>query len=574
MATLREVERWTEARNKKNKDLPDVTGGVVSTPPQTSAIAGGAFEGASIYSRELATWNPSSGSADDDVIPAKDISDRRVKDSVRNDGFVSSALNGRMDSIVGPTYQLNSKPANKILGLDEVWSKEFQEEVESLFTLWAESQFCYVDATRHNTLSEIARLSISTELMYGEFLAVAQWIDDEPDRTFKTCIKVVDPDRLKNPLDSVQFNKDIIGGVEKNENGRPIAYYIRNHHPNDPYKFSTFPAYTRVPAVTDWGRQNVIHIFSQSRADQTRGISEMVSGLKELRVMRSFRDVVLQNAVINATFAAVIESDLDTGKLWEALGAGPNKEDDFINAVQGLYKSYLGSVQEYTKDNNIARLNGARIPHLLPGSKLHLQPAAQGGPLGTDFETSLLRYLAASLGISYEQLAHDYTKTNYSSARAAMNETFKSVLVKKRFVADRVSTAIYTLWLEEAINRKLITSMPRNAPSFYEGLNKEAYSKCSWIGASRGQIDELKETQAAVLRVNAGLSTREDEASKLGKDWRETYAQIAREQELQKRLGITIGTDSTNMINAVSGTPRDKTPKDATGDDSEDNTNT
>jgi capsid protein len=28
----------------------------------------------------------------------------------------------------------------------------------------------------------------------------------------------------------------------------------------------------------------------------------------------------------------------------------------------------------------------------------------------------------------------------------------------------------------------------------------EAMSRCDWIGASRGQIDELKETQAAILR--------------------------------------------------------------------------
>jgi hypothetical protein len=33
--------------------------------------------------------------------------------------------------------------------------------------------------------------------------------------------------------------------------------------------------------------------------------------------------------------------------------------------------------------------------------------------------------------------------------------------------------------------------MPRNAPNFYAPMMKEAYAACSWIGAARGQIDEL-----------------------------------------------------------------------------------
>ena len=44
----------------------------------------------------------------------------------------------------------------------------------------------------------------------------------------------------------------------------------------------------------------------------------------------------------------------------------------------------------------------------------------KGGPLGQEFEQSLLRYIAAALGVSYEQLSKDYSQTNYSSARAAM----------------------------------------------------------------------------------------------------------------------------------------------------------
>ena len=73
---------------------------------------------------------------------------------------------------------------------------------------------------------------------------------------------------------------------------------------------------------------------------------------------------------------------------------------------------------------------------------------------------------------------------------------------------------------------------------------KEAYTKCSWIGASRGQIDELKETQAAILRIKSGLSTYEIEVAKLGLDFREVFTQRAREEKLIKAKGLYFNMDA------------------------------
>jgi len=66
----------------------------------------------------------------------------------------------------------------------------------------------------------------------------------------------------------------------------------------------------------------------------------------------------------------------------------------------------------------------------------------------------------------------------------------------------------------------------------------DAYCACDWIGAGRGQIDELKETQAAILRIKSGLSTYEDELGRLGKDWRKTLKQRARERKVATDLGL------------------------------------
>ena len=153
-----------------------------------------------------------------------------------------------------------------------------------------------------------------------------------------------------------------------------------------------------------------------------------------------------------------------------------------------------------------------------------------------------------------------------------MNETYKSMRAVKRLVADRFASHIYMLWLEEAIARGEIKSLPSNAPNFWEGLNREAYCACEWIGASRGQIDELKETQAAVLRLKYNITTYEDEAGRLGKDFRKVFEQRSREKKMMERLKIEVDPGDDNMMNAASGDAREGEARDEKDDGSEDNT--
>jgi len=202
-----------------------------------------------------------------------------------------------------------------------------------------------------------------------------------------------------------------------------------------------------------------------------------------------------------------------------------------------------------------------KIPHLFPGTKLNMQNPGEQAGVGQEFEQSLLRYIAAALNISYEELSKDFSKTNYSSARAAMAASHKFSQSRKKIIADGLARSIYRLWLEEAIQNDMIASFRASeVNSLYTNgvVNSrfDALANCDWIGAARGQIDELKETQAAVLRIKFGLSTHEDELARLGKDWRRVYAQLEREAKERELRKIVLVED--NSVNAASGTPREQ----------------
>lgn len=537
----------------------------VQALPTESAI--GAFDAARRFDDGLTAWSPALRSADLDMLGDKPLIDARTRDVSRNDAYIASGAQLHKDSIVGAAYLLNSKPAHKVLGLDETWAEEFQQEVEEKFTLYAESPRNWMDAQRVNTFTDLVRLAVGTFCVSGEFLASVEWLRDAG-RPFNTAIQPIELDRLSNPYGQMD-DKYLRRGIAKNDFGAPVGYWIQVAHPTDFTVQDDTYRWKYVPATKPWGRTQIIHIFEQQRPEQTRGISQMVAALKEIRITKKFRDITLANAVLNATYAASIESELPDQVVFDQLGAG--RGGSIGEAITSYGTAYLGAVSKFAGGGKGLFLDGVRIPHFFPGTKLQLRPAGTPGGVGTDFEKSLLRYIAANLGVSYEQLSKDYSETNYSSARAGVNETEKYMASRKRKAADGVANAGYMLWLEEAINKKQITSMPRRAPSWYEGLNAEAYSQCEWIGASKGQIDELKETQAAVLRLKWGLSTQEKEVARFGGDWRKVNAQREREMKDQKARGLVVEQD--NSINAASGAPREQQAKGEPADGSEDNTN-
>lgn len=511
--------------------LPSGTGAPSAT------IAGGAYDAAAIRDRELALWAPPFRSADGDLLPEKQIMDVRGRDQSRNDGLIANGIRIGKDQIVGEQYMLSSKPDTTILGLDEDWAAEFSEEVEAKFRAWGEGQSCWADAGQKMTFTDQVRLVVGMDAMAGECVASVEWIRDrDPRRLWNTAINFIDLDRLSNPNN--MFNRrDLRSGVAINEFGKPTGYWFRRGHPGDYWNLQDAWMWDYVAAEKPWGRKQVIHIYEHMRPDQSRGVAMMVGALKEMRMLRKYRDIVLQNAVVNATYAATIESELPSEAVFAQLGAGAHV--DMTDAITRYGNSYLTSIANYIGHRKDAfLLDGAKIPHLYPGSKLNLKPAGAIGGIGSQFETSLNRYIAATLGLSVEEFSGDYTNTNYSSIKAASAGIRRGSIARKKRTGDKFAGIVFRLWLEESLAKGLIESMPRNAPSFYEGLNADAYCQGDWIGASTQQVDELKETQGASLRISNGLSTFDRECAKLGIDWRATMRQKAREKAYMTKLGI------------------------------------
>lgn len=528
---------------------------VIEQGASRAAVGRGGFDGAESVDRETLRWQPRQMGSPDMAINrgnVKPLADARALDLVRNDGPARGSVTTGQDSIVGGHYRLNASPKLVVLqrqskSFDEVWLKEFQQVVEAYFDLIGETDGCWLDAARMNTFTGLVRLAIAQSMIRGEVLGTAEWIRNQTRRPVSTAIQLISPDRLCNPNGQAD-TRFLRRGVVRDIRGRPLAYWIRKGLPLEPYADSLGYEWVRVPTETQFGRKQVIHIVDQLEPDQSRGIAAMVSVLKRMRMAKSFSDLALQQMVIQASYAATIESELPPEVVAAMMG-----QQQGGNGYVGAIGAYLDMLSKYLGGSNNISIDGSKIPHLFPGTTLNTKALGEPGGVGMPFEESMNRHIAAGLGTSYEEYSRDLSKLSYSGLKGSFMLSERALKAKKKGVADRFANAVYALVLEELIQTKNVPLPIGIHPEFfYLPLMKEALCGASWIGAGRGQIDELKETQAAILRIKSGLSTYEKEIARFGDDWREVFAQKAREAGVIEGHALVLSLDSTSGTSGAS----------------------
>ena len=103
----------------------------------------------------------------------------------------------------------------------------------------------------------------------------------------------------------------------------------------------------------------------------------------------------------------------------------------------------------------------------------------------------------------YELLIKHFT-ASYSASRAALLEAWKMFRMKRVWIASNFCQPIYEEWLTEAILKGRIGSLK---DSLMIPAIKQAWCGVEWVGPSQGQIDPVKEANAAAIRVEQGFST-------------------------------------------------------------------
>lgn len=476
------------------------------------------------FGGQLAEWNPMLLTDDAALLPNLDISNARSDDLVRNHGYASGGLRLHLDNIVGHLFKLNWQPMWRHLRWCEDDFVQVKSDIESAWSEYAEDDKCFIDAERKRTFTMLIRAAVTQHFNYGDVMASAEWISSRHSR-YSTSIKMISPKRVRNPSNDTSLVSNIRGGIKLGRHGQALGYYVNNY--NGILPLNVMSGFKYVKKETWWGRSKFIHIFDARDDGQTRGVNSLMSVMSQMHMLDKLQQTKLQNAIVNAMFAATIESELGSQDAFQFITGGETVQKNMWN--------WLASVNEYHNGANI-RMNGAKVSHLMPGESLNLQRPSNSDNGYSQLEMSILQYMASGIGVSVEQLTHNFQNSNYSSARAALNESWRYFMGARKFIAARFATAIFSLWLEEAI-AKGVVRLPKNV-NFWQA--RSALCRCDWIGSGRMSIDGVKEVKESMLLIEAGLSTYQKELAKLGEDYIDIFEQQMREYKIRKDKGLPL----------------------------------
>jgi lambda family phage portal protein len=498
------------------------------------------YDAADLYSPSMMDWQPFLWSPDGELNMYRDRIVARTRDVERNDGWARGGITRILDSVIGAEFRPISKPDYRALayhtgisGFDAQWADEFGHATDSCWRTWSDDVNHYCDAMQCLTMQQIFWLAMRHKLIDGDALAIMLYRPEllgAGAARYATTVQLIDPDRLSNP--QLRFDQNVMrGGVEVDDYGVPQAYWIRRAHQGDWFSAAKSMHWDRIERRTPWGRPIIVHDYDHDRAAQHRGGAGVLTPiLQRLKMLVKYDSVELDAAIINAIFAAYVKSPYDPEVVEEALSAGDNDQTPL-----GQYQNMRA---DWWQDKRRKMLGDVQMTHLFPGEEIGTVNASRPSGNFEPFETAVLRHISAGMGITYEQLTNDFSRTNYSSFRGATNEILKTFNRRAKGFDHGFAMPIRAAFVEEVMEVEDIP-LPSGAPGFEEF--RAAYSKCRWLRPGRGWTNPLDEIRAATLAMQSGLSTLENTAADAtGEDWEEIIDQRRIEIDRFKENGLEL----------------------------------
>lgn len=474
------------------------------------ALAGtGGYTGGQ-YSDRLNYWQPGSGDADTNIV--LDLRELRARSSdlIRNSPIAGGAIETQVTHVVGTGLAMKSHVDGELLGMDEEAAEEWAANTEREFELWACS--LYADAYEQQNFYELQDLAFRSCLEKGDSFPVLTAIrrDNWP---FTLAIQIIEADRVSNPQNAADKSTQV-QGIEKNEQGRPIAAHIADRHPNQWGSYAAPTKWTRIPFRGDSGRVNVIQLFRKKRPGQTRGVPELAPVIEPLKQLARYTEAEISAAVVAGAFSVFVKMDPE---------AFTDLFDDTSQqAITQSAKRWDGTLQP-----------GAAV-NLLPGEEIQTADASRPNPNFDPFVGAIMRQIGIGLNIPYEVLSKHF-QSSYSAARAALLDAWRTFRIRRQWLASKFCQPIYEEWLADAVSTGRIS-----APGFFaDPAIRAAWSRSAWTGDGPGAIDPMKEAQAAGERMNIGLTTLDEEIVAYdGGNWRAKHRQQKIERDEREEAGL------------------------------------
>jgi lambda family phage portal protein len=327
--------------------------------------------------------------------------------------------------------------------------------------------------------------------------------------------KVLEPDYLDEHFNETSRNGSgrIVNGIEFDAAGRRVAYHFWREHPGD-YLLGGMPGTDRIRVRAEF----VDHIYEVLRPGQVRGVPWLAASALRLRGLDDYLDSERWRKKVTAAFGVFLLT--------------PNAPAMSPMGAQSTETTSDG------RSRGIETIAPGTIKRLKPGEDVKFaQPPADSGL--TEYIKAELLAIAAGVGVPYAEMTGDLSNANYGSMRAGKVEFW----------------ALLDAWQWLMLKPMLLS----RAWSRVQATAGVAGMPCAWTFPKRTWVDPLKDAQAEILAIRAGLTSQQDAIAARGEDWREVLAEQAEFQAELERLNLVVETS----VKATQPAPSNSEPTDS-----------
>ncbi|MDL2275155.1 phage portal protein [Desulfosarcina sp. OttesenSCG-928-G10] len=504
----------------------------------TASKDSGAFRGS------ISNWRPRRVISEAAETNERVLTQNRADDLYANDFAARSTVDTIAGNAVGTGLSPQPRIPFRLLGITEEQAYDVKEQMEWIWHRWCGQ----AHATGSMHFEDLQYAGILSLLRSGEMLHLPTLTPGDPSwetRFLSHAIQPLSPKRLRTPSDKTA-DPLVRDGVQLSPSGAPVGYWIAAPSPT---AYGGLDCVGGVTALTSADfryipariahRPGIFHVFRYGDEDEpVRGRSVLSTGVKLYRNLGDAIDYELLAQVIAASFPVFIASEGGRS------GLPPE-----------VLEQYGMGGQDDADPRYYQTVDAGQILYGNPGEKPEVLESNRPSQNFLAFEELVLRAAGSAAGISYESIMKDFSKSNYSSARAALNEDWKTFHLYRSLFARHYCQKNYCMVQEEAYLRGELR-LPAVGLDFYDAIH--LWTNAYWYGPRRGFVDPVKEIQGNLLAIANRLMTRTEHWAEMGGDFWEGMDQIdAEEQRMAQSPG------RTPIVNVTKTTTADNTEKDS-----------
>jgi lambda family phage portal protein len=484
------------------------------------------YEGAAV-GRRTSSFRGTQSSANTEISGALKPLRDRARELVRNTPHAKRALDIIVSQAIGTG--LRPVPRTGSSGLDK-----------RLVDLWRRWE-CSCDIEERLSFGAMQALAVRSMVESGEI--ACRFIDVRPNGNASRVplrLQLLEADFIDQYRDGMYGDEQRLGitpetkrsrlGVGLGDFDRRTGLWLLPWHPGEVTTYNMDPGISRFQP-----KDSVLHMFSQARPGQVRGVSWFAPIITTTADMSDFADAVRVKARVEACFAAfVTNSDESSPLLDQAAG------------IDGVYTSASNP------DALVSTLEPGMIKELRSGQDIRFaQPTT-----ATQVEPMLLygmMAMAAGLGITYDQLSGDLRQANYSSLRAGKLD-FRALVEELQYhtIIPQFCQPIWDRFISRAIIAGELKERAKGFP-------------CDWVTPAWAAVNPKFDYDAEQHVVRSGRQSPQQYIAEWGNDWRSIIDDWAEFNEYCDEKGVVFDIDPRTRTRAGSAQPEPKDPNAADG---------